>query len=64
MDRKYAYYVFLGLLIGAVFGAFWRVPGNASLSLLYGALAGAGLGWFIAAYRSQSQKENDKTGRR
>jgi hypothetical protein len=63
MDRKYAYYIFLGFAIGALFGMVWSTNGNTSLGILYGGLAGAGIGWFIAAARSQSQKEKDKTSK-
>ncbi len=63
MDRKFAYYIFLGLVIGAIFGVFWTANGNTTLGILYGALAGAGIGWFIAAARSQNQKEKDKTSK-
>ena len=60
MDRKYAYYIFVGLAIGAICGVFWAANSNISLGILYGGLAGAGIGWFIAAARSLSQKEKDK----
>jgi hypothetical protein len=61
MERRFAYYIFLGLVIGALFGVLWTTRGNTNLGIMYGALAGAGIGWFIAAARSQSQKEKDKT---
>jgi hypothetical protein len=64
MDRKFAYYIYLGLVIGAVLGLLWAARGNTVLGLLYGGLAGAGIGWFIAAARSQSQKGNDETSKR
>jgi hypothetical protein len=63
MDRKYAYYIFLGLVVGAIFGMFWQARGNTSLGIWYGALAGAGLGWFIAAARSKNENEKDKTSK-
>jgi hypothetical protein len=63
MDRKFAYYIFLGMVIGAAFGVFWADKGDVSLGILYGAFTGAAIGWFIAAARSQSQNEKDKTGK-
>lgn len=49
MDKKFGYYVFGGLLIGAVFGSLWAANGNILLEMALGALAGVALGWFIAA---------------
>ena len=49
MDKKFGYYVFGGLLIGAVFGLLWSANGNPILGVALGALAGVALGWFIAA---------------
>jgi len=49
MDKKFGYYVFGGLLIGAAFGALWSANGNALLGIGIGALVGVALGWFIAA---------------
>jgi hypothetical protein len=49
MDRKFGYYIFGGLLIGAVFGLLWAGNGNPILGIGIGAFAGAAIGWFIAA---------------
>jgi ABC-type uncharacterized transport system permease subunit len=49
MDKKFGYYIFGGLLIGAVFGSLWATNGNILLGVAFGALAGVAIGWFIAA---------------
>ncbi|HEU0295291.1 MAG TPA: hypothetical protein VFR47_21300 [Anaerolineales bacterium] len=48
--RKFGYYVFGGLLIGALLGLLWTTNGNGFLGIWIGALAGAAIGWFAAAY--------------
>jgi ABC-type uncharacterized transport system permease subunit len=58
MDKKFGYYVFGGLLIGAVFGSLWTANGNILLGMAFGALAGVGIGWFIAA--AALEKNNRK----
>ena len=57
MDKKFGYYVFGGLLIGALFGSIW-VAGSGLLAIGIGALAGAFIGWFLAAavHEQQSKK--------
>lgn len=61
MDKKFGYYVFGGLLIGAVFGSLWSANGNILLGTGIGALVGMALGWFIAAavLEKQSGKKED-----
>jgi membrane protease YdiL (CAAX protease family) len=50
MKRKFGIYVFLGLLIGALFGIFLGAGSeNPFLGIGGGAFAGAAIGWFIAA---------------
>jgi uncharacterized protein YcfJ len=50
MDRKFGYYIVLGLLVGAVFGSgLGAANGNAILGNGIGALAGVFIGWFVAA---------------
>ena len=58
MDKKFGYYVFGGLLIGAVFGSLWTANGNSLLGMALGALAGVAIGWFIAA--AALEKNNGK----
>ena len=62
MDKKFGYYVFGGLLIGAVLGSLWSANGNILLGTGLGALAGVALGWFIAAaaLERQTGKKEDK----
>lgn len=49
MDKTPAYYIFLGLLVGAVFGwGLGAVNGNTIHGMQLGALAGLFIGWFIA----------------
>ena len=49
MDKRFGYYVFGGLLIGAFLGWGWSVNGNSLMGIGVGALVGVALGWFIAA---------------
>lgn len=50
MDKRvFGYYAFGGMLIGALFGLFGAASGNSLLGMATGAIAGAFLGWFIAA---------------
>ncbi len=57
MDRRFGYFLFLGLAIGALFGAgIGAANGNALLGLGFGALAGVAIGWFAAAAAMQREK--------
>jgi hypothetical protein len=57
MDKKFGYYIFGGMLIGALFGMLWAGNGNTVLSIGSGAFAGAAIGWFAAAYAMEKEKE-------
>jgi ABC-type uncharacterized transport system permease subunit len=57
MDKKFGYYIFGGLLIGAVFGSLWAANGNTLLGISIGALVGAAIGWFAAAATLEREKE-------
>jgi ABC-type uncharacterized transport system permease subunit len=59
MDKTFGYFIFGGLLIGAMFGLIWRGGGNALMGIGTGAMAGAFIGWFIAAAVLE-QKKKDK----
>ncbi len=50
MDRRFGYFIFLGLLIGVLFGfGTGSANGNPVLGVGEGALAGVFIGWFVAA---------------
>jgi hypothetical protein len=53
MKRKFGVYIFLGLLIGAVFGIFLGGLTGAGL----GGLVGAALGWFMAGAVLEAEKK-------
>ena len=56
-ERKFGLYVFLGLLIGALFGVFLGAgSANPILGIGGGAFAGAAIGWFIAAAVIEKEK--------
>jgi len=57
MDKKFGYYIFGGLVIGAFFGLIWAGNGNSLLGLGIGAFAGAAIGWFAAAAAMEKEKE-------
>lgn len=60
MNKKYALYIILGVIIGALFGvSFVPVIETDALGVLGGALAGGFVGWFIAAARERSVHAND-----
>jgi len=49
MDKTPAYYIFLGLLIGAILGfGVGALNGNAIHGMQLGSMAGLFIGWFIA----------------
>ncbi len=54
MDPKLAVYIFVGLIIGALFGfGIGSANGSPLLGAGTGALIGTAIGWFGAAYFSQ-----------
>ena len=56
MDRKFGYYIVLGLVIGVVLGmGVGAASGNALLGIGLGALGGVFIGWFIAAAALQNR---------
>jgi ABC-type uncharacterized transport system permease subunit len=57
MDKKFGYYIFGGMLLGALFGVLWARSGNPILGIATGALIGTAIGWFAAAYVMEKEKE-------
>jgi len=57
MDKKFGYYIFGGMLIGALFGLFWIGHGSPLFSIAIGALIGTAIGWFAAAFIMEKEKE-------
>lgn len=57
MDKKFGYYIFGGMLLGALFGMLWAGKGNPILSIAIGALIGTFIGWSAAAYVMEKEKE-------
>ena len=59
MERMFGLCIFLGLLIGAQFGIFLGAGStNHILGIGGGALAGAFIGWFIAAAVMEKEKRD------
>ena len=56
MDKKFGYYIFGGLIIGALFGLIWA----GVMGLGIGALIGTAIGWFSAAYVLEKEKKEKK----
>jgi hypothetical protein len=61
MDKKFGYYIFGGLVIGILVGLLWSANGNPLLGIGFGALAGAGIGWFAAAAMLEKGKEKKES---
>jgi hypothetical protein len=57
VDKTFGYFVFGGLLVGAMFGLIGSGGGNPLLGIGIGATAGAFLGWFMAAAVLEQKKE-------
>jgi hypothetical protein len=60
MDKKFGYFIFGGLLIGALFGLLWSANGNPILGIGIGALAGTAIGGFAAAYVMERDKQKEE----
>lgn len=56
MDKRFGYYVFGGLLVGALLGWAWSANGSGLLGIGIGALVGVFTGWFIAAAVVEKRK--------
>jgi hypothetical protein len=56
VDRRFGYYIVMGLAVGVVLGFLvGAASGNALLGIGLGALGGAFIGWFIAAAALQNR---------
>lgn len=57
MERKFGYYILLGLLIGVIFGtSLGAANGNTLWGIGLGALGGVFIGWFVAAAAQNQSK--------
>jgi ABC-type uncharacterized transport system permease subunit len=56
-NKIFGYYIFGGMLIGALLGMAWAGNGNPVVGLGIGALVGMAIGWFAAAYMLENQKQ-------
>jgi ABC-type uncharacterized transport system permease subunit len=57
MNKKFGYYIFGGMILGALLGLMWSAGGNTIVGILMGALGGTAIGWFAAAYAMEKKKE-------
>jgi ABC-type uncharacterized transport system permease subunit len=57
MEKTFGYYIFGGMLIGAMFGLIWAAGGNPLVGFGIGALVGAAIGWFAAAAVLEQRKK-------
>ena len=57
MDKTFGYFIFGGLLIGAMFGLIWAGGSNSLMGIGIGALVGMAIGWFAAAAAQEQKKE-------
>jgi uncharacterized membrane protein len=58
MDKTFGYYIFGGLLIGALLGFGWSANGNPLIGIVIGALVGTAIGWFAAAALLENSKKD------
>ena len=57
MDKRFGYFAFGGIVIGAVLGFAWSGHENSLAGLGIGALAGAFLGGFVASAVLEMEKQ-------
>ncbi len=64
VEKRIGYYAAIGAAIGLLFGGLWASSSHDSLAVLWGALFGAAIGWFIAAAVTERAKDKDKTAKK
>ena len=57
MEKTFGYFIFGGLIIGAMFGLIWAGGRNPVMGIGVGAMVGVALGWFIAAAVLEQRKK-------
>ena len=57
MEKTFGYFIFGGLIIGAMFGLIWAGGRNPVMGIGIGAMVGVALGWFIAAAVLEQRKK-------
>ena len=57
MEKTFGYFIFGGLLLGAMFGLIWAGGRNPVMGIGVGAMVGVALGWFIAAAILEQRKK-------
>jgi ABC-type uncharacterized transport system permease subunit len=57
MNKIFGHFIFGGLLVGAMFGLIGAGSGNPLMGIGVGALAGAFIGWFVAAAVLEQKKK-------
>lgn len=61
MERKFGYYIFLGLVIGVIFGmGVGAANGNPLFGIGLGALGGVFIGWFVAAAACENRNKKNQ----
>lgn len=59
MERKFGVYIFLGMIIGVIFGTgIGAANGNPIIGLWLGSVVGGYLGWFVAIAARENQEKN------
>ncbi|KAA3643833.1 MAG: hypothetical protein DWQ07_17100 [Chloroflexi bacterium] len=62
MNKKLGAYIFLGLIVGSIFGTVMVISNEKPvLSVGFGAVAGALIGWVIAIVSNQNSKRKKAT---
>lgn len=57
MDKISGFYIYGGMLIGALLGILWAGGSNMLMGIGIGAFVGASIGWFVAAAVFEQKKK-------